>query len=134
MTKDIDINDSSVFIMCKYHKWTFIFPGDISDVGWKMLGNDNHQDILNFIKNTTVILTAPHHGRASGYSLDMIKVLNPDIIIMSDKLGKEPTYNQFRTMGNGLLIDGEKKRFFSTKTSGRIRCYFENNHYNWITD
>ena len=59
----LDVNDSSVFVMCKYMGQSFIFPGDISDKGWKTLWNNNQDIISNFIKNTTVILTAPHHGR-----------------------------------------------------------------------
>ena len=129
-----DVNDSSVFVMCKYMGQVFIFPGDISDNGWKIIWKNNSYKISNFIKDSTVILTAPHHGRKSGYSFDMIKSLSPDLIIISDKYGKEPTYKQFETMGNGLQIGNEKIYFYSTKTLGRIRCSFYNECYQWTTN
>ena len=63
----------------------------------------------------------------------MIQSLCPSLIIISDKYGKEPTYDQFRTIGKGLKIGEEEVKFYSTKTLGRIRCVYNDKKFNWST-
>jgi hypothetical protein len=60
--------------------------------------------------STKRVLVAPHHGRTSGYSEDLIATTSPNLIVISDEYGKEPTDSRFRTKASGLehnAITGE---------------------------
>lgn len=116
-----NINDASVVAFYKIAGRVFVFPGDISETGWTMLWERNSPAIQEIIRGNQIILTAPHHGRASGYSNEMFTNLAPDLVIISDKYGKEPTDARFRTSPNGIKIGNESIKFYSTKTSGRIK-------------
>ena len=114
-------NDASVVAFYKIWGHVFVFPGDISENGWNLLWEKHSKKIQAMLNDNKVILTAPHHGRASGYSAKMFEHLSPDFVIISDKYGKEPTDQRFRNNSNGLKINGEIVKFYSTKTSGRIK-------------
>ena len=130
-----NINDASVVAFYKIWGRVFVFPGDISETGWNLLWRNNGDKIQNLLCGNKVILTAPHHGRSSGYSSKMFENLSPDLVIISDKYGKEPTDQRFRDNPNGLKIGDIIVKFYSTKTSDRIKVELtENQHGTWYTD
>ena len=57
----------------------------------------------------------------------MFENLSPDLVIISDKYGKEPTDQRFRNNPNGIKIGNDIVNFYSTKTSGRIKVVIEEN-------
>ena len=116
-----NINDASVVAFYEIWGRVFIFPGDISTTGWTLLWSKHKTRIQEIIKFNQVILTAPHHGRSSGYSDEMFENLSPNLVIISDKYGKEPTDSRFRNNPKGLKIGEDTIKFYSTKTSGRIK-------------
>lgn len=98
-----NINDSSIVTFYRYQGWVFILPGDIGPSAWEKLWSHHHLDISAMLQGTTArVLVAPHHGRNSGYSDSMIKVIDPHLIVVSDGHGKEPTDPRFRTKAKGL--------------------------------
>ena len=112
----------------KYNHFVFIATGDISNNGWKDIYAQNWIQIDNFLRDAyTTILVAPHHGRESGYSQEMIDVIKPSLILISDKYGEEPTYSKFYNAASGVFLDGFFKKYISTKTSGRIRIIIDSN-------
>ena len=116
-----NINDASVVAFYEIWGRVFVFPGDISESGWDLLWETNSAKIQKLLTNNKVILTAPHHGRSSGYSDKMFEDLSPNLVIISDKYGKEPTDQRFRDNPKGLKIGDEIVKFYSTKTSNRIK-------------
>lgn len=125
---DISSNDSSIVMFYKYNHFVFIAPGDIGNNGWDKLYKQYSPQIDAFLQDAyTTILVAPHHGRESGYTQEMIDVIKPSLILISDKYGEEPTYSKFYNVASGLFLDGFFKRYISTKTSGRIRIIIDSN-------
>lgn len=122
-----NINDASVVAFYEIWGRVIVFPGDISEPGWELLWENNSAQIQERLKNNQVILTAPHHGRSSGYSGKMFEDLSPDLVIISDKYGKEPTDQRFRNNPNGLKIGDEIVKYYSTKTSDRIKVEITEN-------
>ena len=97
-------------------------PGDIEEVGWKELWPQVKDDFQPLLDAADVItLVAPHHGRSSGYCKEMMGTINPHLVLISDKYGKEPTDQGFRDNPLGLKLGGKMTKFLSTKTSGRIQ-------------
>ena len=123
---DISSNDSSIVMFYKYNHFVFIAPGDIGNDGWNDLYKQCGTQIDNFLKDAyRKVLVAPHHGRESGYTQEMIDVIKPSLILISDKYGEEPTYSKFYNVASGLYLNGYLTRYISTKTSGRIRIIID---------
>lgn len=122
------INNSSIVVAYQYQEVLVIFPGDIEDIGWRKLIAKNPNLFGELINaSSTTILVAPHHGRESGYSQSMVDYFRPDLVIISDGYGAGETDARFRICATGLPIDGEDKKFITTKTSGRKRISISSN-------
>lgn len=116
-------NNTSVVFLYKYNNCVIIFPGDIDPSGWNKLYADNKEKIDAFIKGKGyTILVAPHHGRSSGYSQELIDVILPDLILVSDEYGKGETDNRYYNInGSGVKLNDKIVKLLSTKTHGRIK-------------
>ena len=125
-------NNTSMVVFYKFNNHLFVMPGDIEPDGWSIL-RQNYIDIIKTIKRGTksITLVAPHHGRPSAYSQEMIDDLSPDIILISDKFAKHETDIRYYSAGTGFFVYSQDKysgykaqgqlRSLSTKTKGRIR-------------
>ncbi len=90
--KNLDINYHSVVSFIKYGNTTICFPGDITNEGLiDLLSNNKNKKFLNKMIETNIFIT-PHHGRMSKEEeanneilTILLKNMNPDIIISSDK-------------------------------------------------
>jgi len=120
-TDNISVNNASIIVFYKYKNRLFVVTGDIEKSGWDEVYNNHKVEIDKLIRDSdSVVLVAPHHGRESGYIQEMVDILLPTLILVSDKYGKEPTDPRFYNAGYGDFVDGEWKSFASTKTSGMI--------------
>jgi Predicted hydrolase (metallo-beta-lactamase superfamily) len=118
---NMNCNDTSIVSIYEYGGLAFIMPGDIEPAGWNKL-IDKHGVAIGFaLAGCKKILVAPHHGRPSAYSKDMIEFISPDLVLISDKFGKHETAQEYYTCAKGLEIEGEKIKSLSTKTKGRIK-------------
>ena len=118
-----NINDSSIVLIYFYGGVSFIFPGDIEESGWDKLYQSYGPEIQSiFNKSNTRILVAPHHGRKSGFSKNMMAHVSPHFTVVSDKTGDAETDRRFRELPHGIkFVGGNIIKYASTKTDGRIR-------------
>lgn len=115
-------NDTSVVAFYAYAGWLFIIPGDIEATGWEKLWSQYSATFQPLINGATYkILVAPHHGRPSAYSQHMIDVIKPNLVLISDEHGQEPTDPRFRTKPIGIQYKNVTEKFFTTKTGGRMQ-------------
>ena len=125
-------NNTSMVVFYKFNNHLFIMPGDIEPDGWSIL-RQNYIGAIQAIKKDTksITLVAPHHGRPSAYSQEMIEDLSPDLILISDKFAKHETDRRYYSAGAGFFIYSQDKisgaitpepiYSLSTKTKWRIR-------------
>jgi len=128
-------NDTSVVAFYSYKDYLFVCPGDIEPAGWRnLMSNPATANDINKLVNKAAIrlLVAPHHGRNSGYCQDMIGVLEPHLVLISDKYGKEPTAPGFYEAGLGLNVGGQTAKLLSTKTNGRIQFMVNSEGNYWV--
>ncbi|MGD9872859.1 MAG: ComEC/Rec2 family competence protein [Kiritimatiellia bacterium] len=119
---DMSINDSSVVAFYGYAGWLFVLPGDIESTGWGNLWKQYSEIFQPLISGAKYkILVAPHHGRSSGYSDAMMNTLSPNLVLISDKYGKEPTDSRFRDNPKGISYQDNLVKYFTTKTGGRMQ-------------
>ena len=116
-------NNTSIVTFMLYKKILFVYPGDIESKGWSQLWNDNGGDLQNFITRAkTRLLVAPHHGRESGYSKEMMDSIQPHIVFISDKWGESETHRSYYERPIGIMLNGQIIKYLSTKTNRRILC------------
>jgi competence protein ComEC len=126
-------NNTSVVAFYLYAGWLFVCPGDIEDSGWQELWKAKMAVFEPLITAANYrILVAPHHGRESGYSQHMMDNLKPHLALISDVAGQSPTDKSFREKPLGLTIDGEEKKYLSTKQKGRIQVRVAADGQCWI--
>ena len=121
-SEGMNINDTSVVVFYSYEGWLFICPGDIEASGWSNLWakySATFKPLIDVAK--WKVLVAPHHGRESAYSQDMMDTLKPQLVLISDEHGKEPTDRRFRENPSGLKLYGVDSKYFTTKLGGRIQ-------------
>lgn len=119
-------NDTSVIMFYEYKDWVFVCPGDIEPSGWDMIKNAYYDEIETIVYGATVILVAPHHGRPSAYCKDMINLLHPNLVLISDKYGKHETDRNYYTCASGLYYKNNIIQSVSTKTKGKIKITIDN--------
>ena len=118
-------NNTSIVTFMLYQGVLFVYPGDIEPKGWNELWEKNNQDLSNFIAQAKVkFLVAPHHGRKSGYSEEMMDAIEPNIVFISDKWGDSETHPSYYSRPSGLTKPNNDQsiKCLSTKTKGIISC------------
>lgn len=71
-----DLNNNSVVLKLTYGEFDLLFPGDIEEEAETL--------ICDLDENIEVeVLKVPHHGSASGMSLEFLKKVSPEIAIIS---------------------------------------------------
>jgi len=139
----LDINSSqknnhSIILVIKYQGYTLLLSGDNEKASWKWL-IDNNPDyrgtlFLQAIKDTNVFL-APHHGRESGYSDELLSLLeeNLKIVLISDgPKGPTSVTEKYSRKTKGMVTKKNSKlelrKVITTRNDGRIKLVIENNN------
>lgn len=115
-------NDISTVVFYLYEGWLFVCPGDIESTGWTQLWalhSANFKPLIDAAK--WKVLVAPHHGRESAYSQEMMDAIKPQLVLISDEHGQEPTDRRFRENPSGLTLNGVTEKYYTTKLGGRIQ-------------
>lgn len=119
----IEGNNTSIVVMLLYEGVLFVCPGDIEPLGWRELWS-RHAASYNALINAARcrFLVAPHHGRKSGYSREMMEAIQPHATFISDVWGDSETHPAFRSDPLGIrLPSGETIRYYTTKRAGRVQ-------------
>ena len=116
-----NINNASIVISYTFGDVSIIFPGDIEPDGWANLRLRNTNLLETARRSRTRILLAPHHGRWSGYSQDLVDYISPHLVVISDGYGAGETDARFRNAGLGLKVNGVAVKYVTTKNKGRKR-------------
>ena len=95
-----NLNNHSIVTVIEYQGVKILSPGDNESPSWEELLAD--AAFREAIKNTHV-LVAPHHGRESGFHLDLFNYISPLLTIISD----------------GRTVDTSATGRYSTRTEGR---------------
>ena len=119
-------NDTSVVVFILYQGVLFVCPGDIEPKGWNALWSKYDSDFLSMIEQSEIrFLIAPHHGRKSGYSKEMMNVIKPNmfLLVTNGVVGKRIrlTMNGLRGFGWGMIVKSASQQ----KLEGIFRVRYE---------
>ncbi|GFK95413.1 hypothetical protein NNJEOMEG_03276 [Fundidesulfovibrio magnetotacticus] len=133
-----NLNNYSVVVTVQYRGILIVFPGDLEPDGWDAVLA--HTDLSKHLEGNIKILIAPHHGRRSGIRRGehiydrFLKLMKPDLVIISDVWGNESTDPEaYRGYCAGLDVECgttvEEKKVLTTKTNNCVSIQVEND--NW---
>jgi len=111
---DADPNDLSYILCISVGQCNVLLGGDATVETWESLYKANNGNLPKIH-----LLKAPHHGRKSGYHIDSVKSMNPDITVVSvgELKGKDDAAASYERFSN--------KGCFSTVDQGNMiaRCW-----------
>ena len=119
----IEGNNTSIVVMLLYEGVLFVCPGDIEPLGWRELWRCHAASYRALIDAAHCrFLVAPHHGRRSGYSRDMMEAIQPHATFISDVWGDSETHPAFRSDPLGVRFrTGDTVKYYTTKRAGRVQ-------------
>lgn len=125
-----DLNYYSLATYVEYQGFKILLMGDntLDNIN-KLLENSKFKRLTGDID----VLLAPHHGRNSCYSPDLMDHLKPDITIISDDSEKngESAIDKYTSNSKGLYVlknDNMVKRYcLTTRNDGNILLSIKNN-------
>lgn len=83
-----NVNNLSLLSIIEYEDFKIVTAGDLKKKAIEKLLEDSEvrQDLIG-----TDVLIAPHHGRKSSYCSELFNVISPDLVLVSDKSGVDPS-------------------------------------------
>jgi len=76
-----NLNNHSMVMVISYAESKIIIPGDNEPASWKeLIGISSFRSAIS----NTDILIAPHHGRDSGFCVDLFEYFKPRLTVISD--------------------------------------------------
>jgi beta-lactamase superfamily II metal-dependent hydrolase len=126
--ENYDTNNLSQVVFIEHNGTVICIPGDIEEIGWKMLLK-KHPEIKDWLKKTN-ILVASHHGRENGYCSDIFSHCGPECVIISDKWVIHDTQEDMCSVygrcvkGDGISFLGDnsaqKRKVLTTRNDGHV--------------
>lgn len=126
-----DENNLSIATIVDCAGLKVLFTGDLETEGCEALLSNN--EFLRDLSGVEV-LVAPHHGRETGKSESLLRIIRPTFVVMSDRdkiydsQETVPWYSE-RTIG-GHDGSGEFRKVFTTRSDGHMRLWQDPNR-NW---
>lgn len=129
-----NINDVSCVTVIQHLGYKIVIPGDNEKSSWEeLLAKPEFREA---IKDVDVYL-ASHHGRESGYHKEVIDILNPKLVIISDSKKHSTTTEEYTRKARGLKVwsldkkgeyQSEDRKTLSTHNDGRINIRISEEH------
>jgi beta-lactamase superfamily II metal-dependent hydrolase len=76
-----NLNNHSMVVVISYFGMKIVIPGDNEAPSWNELMAD--RNFRAAVVDTTILI-APHHGRKAGFCSELLELMNPRLVIVSD--------------------------------------------------
>src|SRR5579859_671297 len=122
-----NLNNHSLVVVISYQGMTVVIPGDNEAPSWNKLMENPHFRLA--VRNTTVLM-APHHGREAGFCSELLDLMNPNLVVISD--GDEcdtSATNRYSAKAQGCRVANrigkvEIRKCLTTRKDGHITIKF----------
>lgn len=123
------VNNASIVTRICVHGNTILLCGDVQGDAWDaVLTSDwrDRQHWVNHVSNVD-ILVAPHHGHTSGYSIALLRLSKPIVVLVSARSRDTNVDNRYsQSPVRGMTIDWQDgaqttHSYISTRDKGHIR-------------
>ena len=122
-----NLNNHSLVAVLTYQGMKIVIPGDNESPSWNELMRD-----LSFcmaVQNTTVLI-APHHGREAGFCADLLDLMTPRLIVISDGAATDTSITgRYSEKASGCLVQNgigkvDARKCVTTRQDGHITLRF----------
>ena len=123
-------NNSSIIYLLEYNGFRILFGGDMEEVGWDWLIDNNHSGFKDELAKGIDFIVVSHHGHTSGYSQKLMDLIgSPKLAILSkgSETGDETDVDsRYSAQSEGFPVIGlsEKntvnKKTITTRSNGSI--------------
>lgn len=118
------VNNASIVTRIDVFGNSILLCGDMMKEAWEALISDSGQYGATwrpFLSNVDV-LVAPHHGHRSGYSVDLLNLAKPAVVLVS-VVSNDPNVDSHYSQApvRGIRIDGTDYGYISTRQKGHIK-------------
>jgi competence protein ComEC len=76
-----NLNNHSLVLVVSYCGMTVVIPGDNEAPSWNELMKNL---VFTMAVQNTTILIAPHHGREAGFCAELLDLMKPQLVVISD--------------------------------------------------
>lgn len=121
------VNNASIVTRIDIYGNSILLCGDVEKEAWEAIIADKREYgnmWRQFLSNTN-IMVAPHHGHKSAYSIDLLNLVKPDVVLVSVQ-SKNPNvdsrYSQYPV--RGIKIGNDTYSYISTRQKGHIKITF----------
>ena len=118
------VNNASIITRIDIYGNSILLCGDMENDAWNEIINNQGQYGAMwspFLSNID-ILVAPHHGHKTGFSIDLLNLAKPSVVLIS-VVSKDPNvdsrYSQFPV--RGITLNGTEYKSFTTRQKGHIK-------------
>lgn len=127
------MNNLSVMTVVERNGFKLITAGDILKSGLKTMMEDT--EIRRAVSDADILI-APHHGRESSYLKDFVDLVDPQIVLISDKSDDGNNHAAYyempgATVYNELAQEEVNRNTLTTRQDGRLRVR-ANNGDDWL--
>jgi beta-lactamase superfamily II metal-dependent hydrolase len=116
------VNNASIVTRINCDGNSILLCGDMETEAWDFVLNRSRDKTLwqALVVNIDV-LVAPHHGHSSGYSVDLMKMANPSVVLVSVETGDENVDTRYSgEVVNGITVNGQPYKSITTRKNGTI--------------
>jgi beta-lactamase superfamily II metal-dependent hydrolase len=115
------VNNASVVSRISYYGHSILICGDMEAEGWDFALNHSSEMALwrQLVANVSVMV-APHHGHATAFSTDLMRLANPGVVIVSVRSGDDHVDSRYSAI-QGITIGNEEYKMISTRQKGTLK-------------
>ena len=121
------VNNASIVTRVDVCGHSILLCGDLQKEAWEeVLGERSiYASSWRPLVSNLDILVAPHHGHRSGYSVDLLNLARPAVVLVS-VVSRDPNVDTRYSQPpvRGITIDGTRYNYISTRDSGHIKIEF----------
>lgn len=118
------VNNASIITRIDIYGNSILLCGDMEKDAWNAIINNQGQYGAMwrpFLSNID-ILVAPHHGHKTGFSIDLLNLTKPSVVlvsVVSKDSNVDSRYSQFPV--RGIMFNGTEYKSFTTRQKGHIK-------------
>jgi beta-lactamase superfamily II metal-dependent hydrolase len=117
------LNNHSLVVVISYCDMIVVIPGDNEAPSWKELMKN--PAFLTAVRNTTILI-APHHGREAGFCAELLDLMKPQLVVVSDGGASDTSATgRYSAKAAGCrVVNGlgtiDTRKCLTTRTDGHI--------------
>jgi beta-lactamase superfamily II metal-dependent hydrolase len=116
------VNNASIVSRIECYGNVLLLCGDLEKEGWEYaLSQSSNAAAWKELVSNVDILVAPHHGHASSFSVEMMGLAKPRVVVVSVRSGDDQVDGRYSgDLVSGIKIGETEYKAITTRTNGTV--------------